>query len=196
MSVPNLKQAIVAALSVHAPTVAMIGQNFFPVVIPQTTNLASAPALTYKVVTSLHDMNIAAASGMRSTRIRFRISSFAHGDIESCLEILRNLLQGFKSILAGLPIVFVTLENEFDGYDEPIPGSDLGTHYKEFDFLFKLRESIPSNAFPTLNPSLLLETGDWLLLETGDHLLLETPVLFLLETGDHFLLETGDHLIL
>jgi hypothetical protein len=140
----DLKQAITAVLKADGPTAGLVGQNLFPVVIPQTAT-PGTPTLTYKFVSSLHGTNVRQASGMRSTRVRFRISSFAHGDIESGLEILRNLFQGLIGPLSGLPICFVTLENEVDDYSEPLPGSDLGTHSKEFDFVFKFRESIPTN---------------------------------------------------
>jgi hypothetical protein len=140
----NLKEAIVATLSAHAPTIALVGQSLYPMVVPQS-HTPGDPALTYRIISSLHDTNIAKASGMRSTRVRFRISSAVQGDVEACLEVLRQLFQGLIGPLSGLPICFVTLENEVDDYDEPIPGSDLGTHYKEFDFVFKFRESIPTN---------------------------------------------------
>jgi hypothetical protein len=144
--VPGLKEALAAALAVYLPSVNLIGQAYYPLYLPQTVNLAAGPALTYHVVSSLHVMNLATAAGMRETRIRFTVFSYRHRDLETCLEILRNYWTGYKTILGGLPLSFAYLENEDDGYDEPIAGSDLGVHFKEFDYVFKFRESIPTNA--------------------------------------------------
>ena len=127
------------------PLTAILENNIFPVVIPQTAKLVNSAALTYKFISSNHSTNIRKAAGMQSVRVRFRVSGFSRIDVEMTKEILRNLFQGFSTKLAGLPIVFVTFENEVDDYSEPLPGSDLGTHWKEFDFLFKLRETIPTN---------------------------------------------------
>jgi len=142
----NLKQAIVAALAEETALAALVGPNVFPKIIPETCSLANSAAITYKFLTSAHTTNLRQAAGMQSVRVRFGVYSFNEADTETIKEILRNLFQGFSTSLAGLPIVFVTLEDgDIDDYDEPIAGSDSGTYSKEFDFLFKLRESIPTN---------------------------------------------------
>ena len=115
---PILKQAIVAALLAETNLTAILGSNVFPVVIPESTNLANSAALTYKFISSLHATKLVGAAGMQSVRVRFRVSSFTHIDVETIKEIVRNLMQGYSTTLQGLPIVFVTFENEVDGYDE------------------------------------------------------------------------------
>jgi hypothetical protein len=140
----DLKQAIVAALGVQPAAVALFGNRIFPVVIPQTAQ-TGAPSLTYQFNDSTHDSGLVTPAGMRYVSVLFRVSSYNHGDVETGREVLRSFFQGYKTLLAGLPIIFVWFDYETDGYDEPISGSDIGIHWKECPFTFKLRESMPTN---------------------------------------------------
>lgn len=148
MANPNttdLKQAIVAALAAAAEAQALFEGRVYPVIIPQTSARGAA-SLTYQFNDSDHDTTLTAPAGMRYVEVLFRVTSFDHADIELGREVIRNLLQGFKTTLAGVAIIFVFFEHETDGYDEPISGGDIGVYWKELPFTFKLRETMPTNA--------------------------------------------------
>jgi hypothetical protein len=140
----DLKQAIVAALAGQTQSRALFDNRIFPVIIPQTAQ-SGAPTLTYQFNNSIHDTSLTAPAGIRYVSVLFRVSSFSQADIEAGREVLRSFFQGYKTLLEGLPIIFVFFEYETDGYDEPISGSDIGTYWKELPFTFKLRESMPTN---------------------------------------------------
>jgi hypothetical protein len=141
----DLKQAIVSALGTQADAVALWANRVYPTIIPQTAPPGVAK-LTYMFDDSQHDTHLTAPAGIRYVSVVFTAYSAAQADIETAREVLRGFFQGFKTTLAGVPIIFVFFEHENDGYDEPISGSDIGTHWKEMPFTFKLRETLPTNA--------------------------------------------------
>jgi hypothetical protein len=128
----DLKQAIVAALG---------DLNLYPDVIPQTN---VGPAVAFWFTTSSHGTSLTAAGGIRRTTVQFEIQAQTTAQIEAVSEVIRNRVQGLRRALAGLPISFVAYETEADGYYEPLPGSDLGTHWKQVDYVFVHRESAPT----------------------------------------------------
>lgn len=136
----DLKQAIAAALLADASLAAKCGDRVYPTALPQTATL---PAVGYWFTGSEHTASLTGAAGMRSVRVRFEILTRLVSDMEALAEVIRNRFQGLIGTISGVSIAFVTLEDERDRYEEPLQGSDLGTHAKEFDLLFKLRETIP-----------------------------------------------------
>jgi hypothetical protein len=133
---------MVAALLSDPDFAAACGENLYPDMIPQT---AVPPSVAYSLISSSHDATLAGALGMQTATVRYEIVSTLAGDCETIKEIIRNRLQGVIGSMSGLIMCYSAFETEFDGYYEPLPGSDLGTHYKRFDLRFKWRESLPSN---------------------------------------------------
>jgi hypothetical protein len=126
----NLKQVLVARLKAEPDLVDIIGQRVYPSAIPQGVAL---PALAGSV-------------GVVWVQIRFEILSPRVNDCENVKEVLRNLFVGYSGPLGSIQVLAVKFQREQDQYHFPIPGSgDSGTHSKQFDFRFKVRESIPTN---------------------------------------------------
>jgi hypothetical protein len=138
----TLEEEVVTALIASPYVDAIVGDQIFPGAIPQT---AALPALCYRVISVVRDYHLRDAGGMKWVRIRFLARSHAHSDLIALLESLRNRFEGLLGVLGALTIHFVLLENEVDDYEEPLPGSDLGVHSKQFDLRFKLRESLPTH---------------------------------------------------
>jgi len=141
----ELKRAIVAALAADAAAAALFGDRIFPVAIPQSAAIGPA-TLTYQFDSSRHDQTLSGPAGMRYVTCGFRVYSARHGDLEVGREVLRGILDGVAGTLQGVRIIRVYFETESDGYDEPLPGSDAGTHWKDLPFTVKLREWVPDRA--------------------------------------------------
>jgi hypothetical protein len=139
----NLKQVLVARLKAEPDLVDIIGQRVYPSAIPQGVAL---PALAYRVERSEHETDLAGSVGVVWVQIRFEILSPRVNDCENVKEVLRNLFVGYSGPLGSIQVLAVKFQREQDQYHFPIPGSgDSGTHSKQFDFRFKVRESIPTN---------------------------------------------------
>lgn len=139
----NLKQVLVARLKAEPALTAIIGQRIYPSAIPQGVAL---PALAYRVERSEHETDLAGSAGLVWVQVRFEILSPRVNDCEDVKEVLRNLFIGYSGPLGSIEVLAVKFQREQDQYHFPIPGSgDTGTHAKQFDFRFKVRESIPTN---------------------------------------------------
>ena len=138
----SLKLALVESLKAEPSIGALLGANIYPVMIPQTSTM---PALSYQYTASQRQSHLLGPCGLQTITVRFEVESFDHQDVETVRDILRNRLQGWLMALEGITVYFVIFGTEADGYYDPVPGSDQGTHFKRFDFKFKVRENLPLN---------------------------------------------------
>ncbi len=140
-----LKQVIVATLKANAGITALVGDRITPNMIPQSTPPGAA-AISYRFISAVRGSHLTGPDGWPLTRVRFRVQSARLADVEALKKRIRNLWQGIPAASDDIRIAFVSVENESDGYAWPVSGSDVGTHYAEFDLRFKSQEPLPTHS--------------------------------------------------
>lgn len=94
---------------------AIVGANVFPVVLPAGTTF---PAITYTVLSSVTESDLAGAIGPGFMRIRFDAWSNTYLEAKSIAIALENLLVSYIGTLSdGTKIFDVTQESEQDFFE-------------------------------------------------------------------------------
>ena len=110
----SVKPALYSMITGDAGIAALIGDRFYPDVIPQDAPL---PACAYQTITTARDYSHDGQTSLAEPRIQITISALSRASAEAVAEALRTLLSGYRGEIDGTTIGSIFLENEYDGYN-------------------------------------------------------------------------------
>jgi Protein of unknown function (DUF3168) len=103
-------------LKADATIAAAVGQRVFPNIVPQGSNF---PAISYNQVSGvrLYDINDG-PSGRAMPRITINSWAIRYLDVRNLADAVRQRLNGFRGMMGSTQVGRITLDNEFDTYEE------------------------------------------------------------------------------
>lgn len=110
------------ALRTHllaSPITRLVSQRIYPLLLPQG---ATFPAITFQRISSVRDRTYDAPIYLVTARVQFSCWAETWNDCRALAEDLRMILNGFRGIMAGIPVPSIRILNELDLHD---PETDL-----------------------------------------------------------------------
>lgn len=141
----DVESAIVAALKANADILSIVGDNVFPIVIPQTV---SGPAVTYTTNEKPREMHLDGPSGIAALGLELGCWSRVYAQVRALQIGARRLFTPRPGLVppalqfSGIQFIEILLQNEAHGF-EPSPDfadADQAKYVCRLDFLFRFRE--------------------------------------------------------
>ena len=111
---------------------------------------AVKPYIVYQRISSDRKRYLLSAVGIYSTRIQIAAYGTTYSQAKTLADKTRLCLDGLRrtTIGSGASTLFVNsivLDAEYDGFDEPNDGGQLGTHRVIQDFIVWANETVPTH---------------------------------------------------
>jgi hypothetical protein len=117
--------------------ISIVGVRVEPHNIPQAAgDEPPLPAITYEVTEDDHRYTLDGESTLARTGMRFEARARFFSDCVALAEAARELLSGYRGQVGSVRIRFTRLTDQDSGYDIPADASDLGTHWKGYEYRF------------------------------------------------------------
>jgi hypothetical protein len=117
--------------------ISLVGVRVEPHNIPQAAgDEPPLPAITYEMTDDVHDYDLDGEGTLARGVIRFEARARFFSDCIALAEAARELLSGYRGTVGAVTIRFTKLTGQDSGWDPPPDASDLGTHWKAYDYKF------------------------------------------------------------
>ena len=110
-----IEEAIVSLVTGNTAVKALIGLRLYPNVIPQNAKL---PAAAYQVLSNGREYNHGGQSSIAMPVIGFTIDSKSIDEARAVAAAVRLVLSGYHGEVGAVKIGFISLQNEFEGYNQ------------------------------------------------------------------------------
>ncbi len=128
----SLETALYSLLQTDADVVAAFGDRIYPRVAPQG---AEAPYCVRSRVSSPGYHHLGGPSGIASPRYQFSIYARSSEEAETCASVIRAALDGWRGDIGSERVLWVSLEDERDMYEDRGDGSQDGLFRTDLDFV-------------------------------------------------------------
>ena len=109
-----IEEAIVTLVTGNAAVKALIGLRLYPGKIPQDAKL---PAAAYQVTSAGRNYNHSGQSSISTPVIAFTFDSRSIDEARAVAAAVRLVLSGYHGEVGSVKIGFISLQNEFEGYN-------------------------------------------------------------------------------
>lgn len=113
----SIEAALFSLLTSNADVSGKIADRLYPKVLPQDP---SYPAGVYHKVSGAREHSHDGASGLARPRFQFDLYATSYAAAIALATAVREAIDGFKGISAGVSIEGCFLEDEDDGYDDEL----------------------------------------------------------------------------
>ena len=115
MAARSLEEAMFQFLRDHPDLEGIIGTRVFPLRMPHDTKL---PAITFSRISAVREMTHNGNSHLARPRLQFNCWSEDYLEAKELAHKLMNILHGFSGEVDGITIRSVTVDLEFDIFDD------------------------------------------------------------------------------
>ena len=126
-----IEEAIVTLVTGNAAVKALIGLRLYPGVIPQD---AKMPAAAYQVISTGRNYHHGGQSSISTPVIGFSIDSRSYEEAKAVAAAVRLVLSGYHGDVGAIKIGFISLQNEFEGYN---PASEIHLVRQDYQISWK-----------------------------------------------------------
>ena len=122
---------------------ALVGSRIYPDVLPQAYKVSSGGALTYVVVSTLHDTKLNGLAGVARCRIEFTAYASTRAGANAIAEAIRTCgLVGHYGAMGTMQILSVNIDSGNQSLDElPTDGGQEHRYLTIFDYLITYTET-------------------------------------------------------
>ena len=111
---------------------------------------AALPYLVYSRISTDRPRHLLSAAGITSARVQVDCYASTYSGAKTLADKVRLCLDGLRATTIGsgsstLFVRHIALDSERDGFDNPIDGSQLGTHRIIQDFIVWSAETVPTH---------------------------------------------------
>jgi hypothetical protein len=140
----DLGTAVRGYLAANGGVSAAVGARIFPDVLPQGYTVKTGGALTYTIISTVHDHLINGLSGIARSRIEFSAFASTRAGANLIAEAVRSSgLQGYTGAMGGVLIESVMIDSGIETLDErPTDGSQEHRYLTVFDYMIAYQESV------------------------------------------------------
>jgi len=110
-----IEEAIVSLVTGNAAVKALIGLRLYPGKIPQDAKL---PAAAYQVTSAGRNYHHGGQSSISNPVIAFSYDSRSIDESRAVAKAVRLVLSGYHGEVGSVKIGFISLQNEFEGYNQ------------------------------------------------------------------------------
>lgn len=134
-----MEEALSTYIITKAEVSAIIGSGvnarLFPIVVPETVNLANGPAATYEIVSSSETDLLTGRDGIVQSRVQIASFATTHSAVMLLARAIKNTgIATLKGIYAGVDFRGVMIEDGIQCFaEQPTDGSDTWRYIAEFD---------------------------------------------------------------
>lgn len=126
-----IEEAITSLLTGNAAVNILIGMRLYPVKIPQD---AALPAVAYQLISAGREYTQDGPSSLARPVIGFTIDSRSIDEARTVGAAIRTALNGYHGTIGTVKIGFISLQNEFEGYNL---GSDINIVRQDYQIIWK-----------------------------------------------------------
>jgi hypothetical protein len=140
----DIGTAVRGYLAANGGVAAAVATRIFPDVLPQGYTVKTGGALTYTIISTVHDHFINGLSGIARSRIEFSAFASTRAGANLIAEAVRvSGLQGYTGAMGGVLIESVMLDSGIETLDErPTDGSQEHRYLTVFDYMIAYQESV------------------------------------------------------
>lgn len=102
------------------------------------------PYATYQISGTEPAQHLEGSSELYGITMEYDIWGTSKSSVRSVAKALRNLLDGFLGVMGDFDIRGSRLENEFDRFENPTQGDDIGTFNRVITFEIWYNRPIPT----------------------------------------------------
>lgn len=126
----TIEEALFSILTNDSALSALIGTRVYPNIFPQGVTL---PAISYQRISSVRLHSHSGASQLARPRFQLTCLSDSYTEAISVANALREALDGYGGVPAGVRVPVALIQNEFDTYAEE---NDLHTVRQDYYIWF------------------------------------------------------------
>jgi hypothetical protein len=126
-----IEEAIFTLVTGNAAVKALIGLRLYPSVIPEKTKL---PAAAYQVISVGREYHHGGQSSIARPVIGFTFDSRSITEAREVAAAVRQLLSGYHGEVGTVYIGYISLQNEFEGYN---PASEVYLVRQDYQIVWK-----------------------------------------------------------
>ena len=126
-----IEEAIYSLVTKNRTITTLIGQRFYPNVIPQTADL---PAVAYQVISAGRNYHHGGQSSLVTPVIGFTIDARNYSEAKAVAAAMRLALSGYQGYVDSVKIESIFLQNEFEGYN---PASEIHLVRQDYQITWK-----------------------------------------------------------
>lgn len=115
--------------------------RIYPVRRPQAV---TGDAICFWRTSGGHDHNLTGSSGTAIGTFAIEAISSSYTNADAIAEAIRQGMQGFSGTMGSTAVKSVILDDEQDGYDDPLDGSDVVTYRIALLYRIRYTESKPT----------------------------------------------------
>lgn len=140
----DLGTAVRTYLYANAGVLALTSSRIYPDVLPQGYSVASGGALTYTIISTVHDHMLNGLAGIARSRVEFAAFAGTRAAANAIAEAVRaSGLVGTTGTVGGVFFESVMIADGVQTLDErPTDGSQEHRYITIFDYLIAYQESI------------------------------------------------------
>ena len=140
----DLGEAVRGFLVADAGVLALVASRIYPDILPQGYTVATGGALTYTVISTVHDHLINGLSGIARSRIEFAAFAGTRAASNAIAEAVRaSDLVGTTGTVGGVSFESVMIEDGVETLEEsPTDGSQEHRYLTVFDYLIAYQETV------------------------------------------------------
>ncbi len=113
------------------------------------SQLSVYPCMVLSIPSREYQHNLAGADGVSIATVHIEAISQFESMSQSCMEAVRNNLDGFRGTQSGVSIGRCFLDDEYDGQTPPLAGSNLWIYHLVTEYRVWHRVPLPTNASQT-----------------------------------------------
>jgi hypothetical protein len=137
----DLGAAVFTRLSTTTTITNIVATRIYPQTSPQGSVF---PQLVYYVIGNQHQHTMDGPVGMTRQSLRIECYATQYADVAALRDAVRLRFDGFRGTIAGVEILAVILENDYDQYHRPDDDTEIGVRSRVMDFIIWTGESRPT----------------------------------------------------
>ena len=140
----DLGEAVRGFLVADAGVLALVAARVYPDVLPQGYTVTTGAALTYEVISTVHDHMINGLAGIARARVEMAAFAGTRAAANALAEAVRaSDLAGTTGTVGGIVFESVMLESGVQSLEEsPTDGSQEHRYVTVFDYLIAYQEDV------------------------------------------------------
>jgi hypothetical protein len=140
----DIGSAVRGYLAANTGVAALVSSRIYPDVLPQGYTIRTGGALTYTVISTIHDHLINGLAGIVRSRVEFTAFASTRAGANLIAEAVRTSnLQGYTGAMGGVFIESVMISGGIQTLDErPTDGSQEHRYLTVFDYMIAYQETI------------------------------------------------------
>ncbi len=129
----TISQALRSFLLARPSIVALVGARIYPQILPQKPTY---PAITYAQISGVRVRNLKGRAGRARPRVSINSWADTHETMDAIASAVRAALDGYAGPMGDLVVGSVTLDNEFEVFEE-----ETRVHRKLQDYIISHEEA-------------------------------------------------------